>query len=70
MITNLTPPAESVRSIQDAIYNIRKDLSQGIIVPTDERLLPIIDRLGDVEEMVGQLGSQAINLWNGLGGGK
>jgi hypothetical protein len=49
-------PYEMVGELQELLFTIRRDLQQGRIVPTDQRLLPIIERLEGAESMVSHLG--------------
>ena len=46
------------------LWEIRRDLQNGIIVPTDERLLPIIQRLQVVEEGVSLMATQSTRMLN------
>jgi hypothetical protein len=46
------------------LWEIRRDLQNGIIVPTDERLIPIIQRLQVAEEAVALMASQSERMLN------
>ena len=63
-MTRMTHPRTIESNILNILWEIRRDLQNGIIVPTDERLLPIIQRLQVAEEAVALMASQSERMLN------
>jgi hypothetical protein len=59
----------AVTNIRDRIFTIRRDLQQGTLVPTDQRLLPIIERLEEVELLANCLWWEVLGMQTRLSGG-
>jgi hypothetical protein len=63
-MTTMKHPRTLESNILLMLWEIRRDLQNGIIVPTDERLLPIIQRLQVVEEGVSLMATQSTRMLN------
>ena len=63
-MTPMTHPRKLESHILEMLWEIRRDLQNGIIVPTDERLIPIIQRLQVAEEAVALMASQSERMLN------
>lgn len=63
-MTTMQHPRTLESNILLMLWEIRRDLQNGIIVPTDERLLPIIQRLQLAEEAVSLMATQSTRMLN------